>query len=105
MVQLLWQREIEGKVFDSPERKAALDKSLRDKIALIKDPSIRSHYGQEIKDLRWQLFRAKPGGAPKRTGSARGGWGRRRRGRRWGRNPRCWRGWMRTARRTICARR
>ncbi len=62
MVRLLWQRETEGKVFDSPERKAALDKSLREKITLIKDPGIRSHYGQEIKDLRWQLFRARPGG-------------------------------------------
>jgi len=62
MVRLLWQRETEGKVFDSPERKAALDKALREKIMLIKDPSIRSHYGQEIKDLRWQLFRPKGGG-------------------------------------------
>ena len=57
MVQLLWQRETEGRVFDSPERKAALDKALREKIKLIRDPSIRSHYGQEIKDLRWKLFR------------------------------------------------
>ncbi|QBF31216.1 DNA primase [Thalassococcus sp. S3] len=60
MVKLLWQRETEGKTFDSPERKAALDKALREKIKLIRDPSIRSHYGQEIKDLRWQLFRARP---------------------------------------------
>ncbi|MEO9648884.1 MAG: DNA primase [Roseobacter sp.] len=69
MVQLLWQRETDGRVFDSPERKAALDKALREKILLIKDQSIRSHYGQEIKDLRWQLFR------PKRqqgTGARRG---------------------------------
>ncbi|KUJ80572.1 DNA primase [Ruegeria marisrubri] len=57
MVRLLWQRETEGKVFDSPERRAALDKALREKIQLIRDPSIRAHYGQEIKDLRWQLFR------------------------------------------------
>ena len=57
MVRLLWQRETDGRVFDSPERKAALDKALREKIMLIKDPSIRSHYGQEIKDLRYQLFR------------------------------------------------
>jgi DNA primase len=56
MVQLLWQRETDGKNFDSPERKAALDKTLREKIRLIRDPSIRSHYGQAIKDLRWQLF-------------------------------------------------
>jgi DNA primase len=72
MVQLLWQRETEGRVFDSPERKAALDKALREKIMLIKDASIRSHYGQEIKDLRWKLFRPKsaPGkSAPRGKGN------------------------------------
>lgn len=57
MVKLLWQRETEGRVFDSPERKAALDKALREKIKLIRDPSIRKHYGEDIKDLRWDLFR------------------------------------------------
>ena len=62
MVQLLWNREVEGKNFDSPERKAALDKALREKIMLIKDPSIRSHYGMAIKDMRWNLFRAKSKG-------------------------------------------
>ncbi|MEJ8559932.1 DNA primase [Yoonia sp. GPGPB17] len=56
MVQLLWRRETEGKNFDSPERKAALDKALRDKIKLIQDPSIRNHYGQAIKEMRWALF-------------------------------------------------
>ncbi|WP_412563681.1 DNA primase [Thalassobius sp. MITS945101] len=56
MVDLLWRRETEDKVFDSPERKAALDKSLREKIKLIRDPSIREHYGLAIKDLRWELF-------------------------------------------------
>ena len=67
MVQLLWDKEIEGKNFDSPERKAALDKTLREKIMLIRDPSIRAHYGQAIKDMRWQLFRSGPasGGAKK----------------------------------------
>ncbi len=56
MVQLLWRRETDGKVFDSPERKAALDKVLREKIKLIADPSIRSHYGEAIKQMRWDLF-------------------------------------------------
>ncbi|QTN35982.1 DNA primase [Cognatishimia activa] len=74
MVDLLWQREIEGKVFDSPERKAALDKALRAKIKLIKDPSIRAHYGETIKDLRWQLFRPQRG--PAKGGfKPRGKWG------------------------------
>jgi DNA primase len=56
MVNLLWQRETEGKVFDSPERKAALDKTLRALIARIADPSIRSHYTEEIRRLRGTLF-------------------------------------------------
>lgn len=68
MVQLLWQRETDGQVFDSPERKAALDKALREKINLIKDPSIRSHYGQAIKDLRWALFSARKAGTPRKAG-------------------------------------
>ena len=56
MVRLLWQRETEGRIFDSPERKAALDKALRATLKRIADPSIRAHYGEEIKELRWQLF-------------------------------------------------
>lgn len=70
MVSLLWQRETEDKVFDSPERKAALDRALREKIKLITDPSIRQHYGQAIKDLRWDLFRPQK---PK-SGTRKGGW-------------------------------
>ena len=73
MVQLLWQRETEGRVFDSPERKAALDKALREKIKLIQDPSIRSHYGQAIKDLRWELFSARRA-APQGQGGGRRKW-------------------------------
>ena len=56
MVKLLWNREIEGKTFDSPERKAALDKSLRAHLKRIVDPSIRAHYGEDIKQLRMELF-------------------------------------------------
>ncbi|MDZ7906764.1 MAG: DNA primase [Cypionkella sp.] len=56
MVTLLWEREIEGRSFDSPERKAALDKSLRAHIARIADPSIRTHYGEDINRLRKALF-------------------------------------------------
>ncbi len=56
MVNLLWAREIEGRSFDSPERKASLDKSLRAHIARIQDPSIRTHYGEDINRLRKELF-------------------------------------------------
>ncbi len=73
MVNLLWRRETEGRVFDSPERKAALDKVLRAALARIRDPSIRAHYGEDIKRLRWDLFgTAVPRGrsAPNRRGFA-----------------------------------
>ena len=56
MVRLLWRRETEGKVFDSPERRAGLDKVLGTAIARIADPSIRHHYGEEMKRLKWELF-------------------------------------------------
>ena len=56
MVQLLWQRETEGRVFDSPERRAALDKTLRAHLARIADPSIKNHYVEEVKRLRLDLF-------------------------------------------------
>ena len=59
MVNLLWQRETEARNFDSPERKAALDKTLRAALKRITDPSIRSHYGDEINRLRLDLFGTK----------------------------------------------
>ena len=57
LVELLWQREIEGQNFDSPDRRAALDKRLREALMQIGDRSLRSHYGDAIRDLRWALFR------------------------------------------------
>ncbi len=71
MVQLLWQRETEGRDFDSPERKAALDKTLRERLKTIRDASIRGHYGQAIKDLRWQLFSPRRAPARGQKGNAR----------------------------------
>lgn len=65
MVSLLWQRETEGRSFDSPERRAALDKTLQAALRRIADPSIREHYSAEIKRLRWELFSPKRSKSPK----------------------------------------
>ncbi len=76
MVRLLWRRETEGRVLDSPERRAALDKDLRALLRRIADPSIRAHYGEEFRRLRQDLFGA--GRAPQAPGRARApGAGRR----------------------------
>jgi DNA primase len=56
MSRLLWRRETEGRVLDSPERKATLDKRLREVIRTIRDPSIRAHYADEIGQLRREAF-------------------------------------------------
>jgi len=58
LVHLLWQRETDGKVLDSPERKAALDQSLRQALGKITDAGLRNHYSAEIKYLRSELFAA-----------------------------------------------
>src|SRR4028119_1044707 len=76
MVRLLWERETEGKVFDSPERKATLDKALRQALGAIRDASIRRHYGEEIRAPRWQPWGR--GGRRGRGGGAGAGGERRR---------------------------
>ncbi|MGP9789890.1 DNA primase [Roseinatronobacter sp. NSM] len=64
LVRLLWQRETEAQVFDSPERRAALDKRLRTALGKIADQNLRAHYAEELKTLRAGIFRA--AGQPKR---------------------------------------
>ena len=70
LVDLLWRRETEGRSFDSPERKAALDRALAAAVALIPDPATREHTTAEIKRKRWALFAParSPGGRFQRRG-------------------------------------
>ncbi|MDQ1898915.1 DNA primase [Paracoccus sp. WLY502] len=56
LVDLLWARETEGQVFDSPERKAALEKRLQDAVAKIPDELTRNHYAKELRGKQWDLF-------------------------------------------------
>ena len=56
MVDLIWKRETEGKSFDSPERRALLDKSLNDVIALIKENNLRNYYKDALFQARRQFF-------------------------------------------------
>jgi len=62
MVSLLWTRETEGKTFDSPERKAALEHTLRQILGRISDPTIRRHYDDETRRLQWALSGRRPAG-------------------------------------------
>ena len=56
MSTLLWRRATEGRVLDSPERRAAFDRELRDLVRRIADPTVRRHYGDAFAGLRADLF-------------------------------------------------
>ncbi|MHA6344014.1 DNA primase [Roseivivax sp. CAU 1761] len=75
MVRLVWREATEGRVIDSPERRAALDRDLAERIKAIRDPRLRHHYGEEIKRLRWELFRPARGGTGGGAGGPRRAWG------------------------------
>ncbi|WP_370206561.1 DNA primase [Pararhodobacter marinus] len=74
MATLLWDREVQGQVFDSPERRAALTKRLKTLCGTIQDPDLREQYQREFNDLRYQLFRRNdaPRGGKGGYGTARG---------------------------------
>lgn len=69
MVNLLWRRETEGRAFDSPERRAALEHALGAATARISDPILRKEYDQALREMRWQAFRRGGG----KTGARRRG--------------------------------
>ena len=82
LADLLWTRETSGGVFDTPERKAELERRLRDITGRIRDESLRFHYNQEMRDRVQAFFgtdrtsRQKRGA--ERPGSGQGGqFGRR----------------------------
>jgi DNA primase len=60
LVRMLWRRETEGQVFDSPERCAALDARLDLALRAIRDPNLRKHYDQALWPLKQALFRPQP---------------------------------------------
>ncbi len=66
MIELLWARETEGAVLDSPERRAALDARLKAHLGRIQDAGLRAHYEAEVRARRAALF------APARPEPARG---------------------------------
>ena len=77
---LLWMRETSGVVYDTPERRADLEKTLREVMARIRDESVRYHYQQDMRERVKAFFGApharQPGraGAPdERGGGMRGG--------------------------------
>lgn len=60
LAQMLWTRETTLEPLDTPERRAALDARLRAALAKIADPSVRAHYGADMRERRRALFAPAP---------------------------------------------
>ncbi len=60
VIELLWTRETEGQVLDSPERRAALDARLRAHLSRIADAGLRAHWERDIRARRAALFAPPP---------------------------------------------
>ncbi len=60
LFDVMWARETQSAQIDTPERRAALDTRLRQLLGTIEDPSVRNHYGAEIKSRRNALFAPPP---------------------------------------------
>ncbi|RUV08571.1 toprim domain-containing protein, partial [Mesorhizobium sp. M5C.F.Ca.IN.020.32.2.1] len=88
LADLLWVRETAGGIFDTPERRAELEKTLRELTSRIRDESLRYHYQQEMRERVLSFFGtqrsarqgyqggrqdARPGGRFQGKGSAPGG--------------------------------
>src|SRR5882724_2452529 len=79
LAEMLWQRETEAGGFETPERRAALDRRIADVTSAIGDASVRKYYRQDLEQRVAGLFApalAEPAG---RRWESRGGGGRQER--------------------------
>lgn len=82
LVDVLWMRETNGLVLDTPERRAGLERRLREVAGQIADETLRRHYHQELADRLAKLLgrdtaslaaRRSSGGGVRDVGLRRGG--------------------------------
>ncbi len=70
--ELIWMRETSGGVFDTPERRAELEKTLRELTSRIKDESVRYHYQQEMRERVLNFFGSQRGRQQGQGGGGKG---------------------------------
>ncbi len=85
LVDMLWTREVEAGPLDTPERRAAFERRLKEPLGQIRDETTRKHYRREMDERLAQLFasaaparaeRREGGSYPRGRGQAGGGRGR-----------------------------
>ena len=73
LVEIVWQRETAGGVFDTPEKRAELESRLREITARISNEDIRRHYQQDMRDRTQTFFGASRPQNRRGDNGARGG--------------------------------
>ncbi len=73
LIDVLWRLETQGKAVDTPERRAALEKSLNDRASMVADHSVQEHYRRAFRDRLWDEFRGKRNKTPGFAGRAQSG--------------------------------
>ncbi|MEC9342590.1 MAG: DNA primase [Pseudomonadota bacterium] len=76
LAEMIWRRETASGMFETPEKRAALEARMREVSARIGDESVRRHYVQDMGERLAAYF----GGGDRRGGSAVRDGGRRQRG-------------------------
>lgn len=77
LADMLWTRETGGRVFDTPERRAALEATLRQILAQVKNEDVRRHYQQDMRERLAQFFGTGPKTKPSGKRNDQGSYGRR----------------------------
>jgi DNA primase len=72
LAEMLWQRETESGGFDTPERRAALDRRVAEVTNAIADPSVRKYYRQDLAERVAGLFAPARAEQPNRRWEGRG---------------------------------
>ena len=57
LAEMIWNREVQGVSFETPESRAALEARLRQVTAAIADEDVRRHYQQDMRDRLNAFFR------------------------------------------------
>ncbi len=68
LVDMLWQREVEAGPLDTPERRAAFERRLKEPLGQIRDETTRKHYRREMDERLAQLFASSAPARPERGG-------------------------------------
>jgi len=66
LADMIWNRETGKGIFETPERRAALEARMRSVTNLVKNDSVRRHYEQDMRDRLFGFFQT-TNGAPNRN--------------------------------------